>query len=274
MGKRNTKEDSTGEWMTLAQYKNAVAEDFGISISHTAISLGRDTGKILKKYCKTISGKQCINYTFSVLRLLKNSPKIITEEFESVENEFKIKHSKYFSEELSKHKKIKSKKVKKEEDEDSENYESYESYENSENSEEGSKYLNVENENGKPVSIEETEDMDAEISIVAEKAMHERIKRKKAELEYAIFEGKYVHTDDVNSALTIISVETRQAIFSIVPRIKYILTAETDAHKVEAILVEELELALNKLSSLQELGSTGTISIQDEDDEEEELEDG
>ena len=95
MTKRNTKVDNNGEWMTLAQYKNALAEDFGISISHTAISFARDNGKILKKHTKNILGKQCINYTLSVIRLLKNSPKIFPDDFQSLEREF-IKNNKIY----------------------------------------------------------------------------------------------------------------------------------------------------------------------------------
>ena len=114
---------------------------------------------------------------------------------------------------------------------------------------------------------DEEEYDDDELSISREKALHERIKRKKAELEYAIFEGKYIHVDDVESAINVIAVETRQALYSIIPRIRNILAAESDYHKVDEILTSEMEDALVKLDELNEL-KTGTVIEREYDDEE------
>jgi hypothetical protein len=205
---RNQTVDGNGhEWMTITQYKYALLEDFQIKVSSTAISYGKDNGKILKKYLKNIFGKPCINYTLSVLNFIEQSAKIFPDNFTASKKKFISKW------------KLSSPSV-------------------------------TPPEIKQPEPSEPEKESDENISITIEKAKHEQIKRKKAELEFSIFEGKTIFLHDAIPALQTIGIETRQAVFAIIPRIKTILAAETDPYKVGLLLDKEFAIALDKTSMI------------------------
>lgn len=92
-----------------------------------------------------------------------------------------------------------------------------------------------------------------DLSVAIEKARHEKIKREKAEFEFQIFKGNYIHIDDVAQVLQTIAIETRQSVKALIPRASTILSAADTPHKVRQILEEETDIALNSLERLDDI---------------------
>lgn len=92
-----------------------------------------------------------------------------------------------------------------------------------------------------------------DLSVAIEKAKHEKIKREKAEFEFEIFKGNYIHIDDVAQVLQTIAIETRQAVKAVIPRVATILAAADTPHKVRQILEDDTDVALNSLERLDDI---------------------
>ena len=92
-----------------------------------------------------------------------------------------------------------------------------------------------------------------DLSVTIEKARHEKIKREKAEFEFEIFKGNYIHVDDVAQVLQTIGIETRQAVKAVIPRSATILAATDTPHKIRQILEDETDIALGSMERLDDI---------------------
>jgi len=207
---RNIEADKDGnEWMNVAQYTRAIFMDFDVKISQTLISLFRKKKKFDSIYLKKIAGKNCINYTQTVIYFLSSHPAICPENFEKVANDWKKKLKPVAKKTIGKI---------------------------------------------KPLKIKDPEDdYAAATSVTVEKAKHEKIKRQKAEFEFEILQGNYMHLDDLVPLLQTIAIETRQAVKAMIPRATPILAAINDIHETRKILEEETDTALNHVGRITDI---------------------
>ena len=225
---RNIEADKDGnEWMNVAQYTRAIFMDFDTKLSQTLISLYRKKERFNSIYLQKKAGKNCINYTQTVIDFLSSHPAICPENFEKVANDWKKKLKPTAKKTIGK---------------------------------------------VKAVTKEDPDDDYAATSSVAiEKAKHEKIKRQKAEFEFDIMQGNYMHLDDLVPLLQTIAIETRQAVKALIPRATPILAAINDIHETKKILDEETDTALNHIERIPQI-IDGTYQEQVAEQQQKEIE--
>lgn len=219
-GRYNFKDDAGCEWMMIAQYVRAIASDFGVDVSAGLISQDCKNKFISPDHMGVKVGKRCINYTASVIKFFENHPQIAPNRSAILEWQKKLPPAIRAETQKSADKVVIQKR--------------------------GRLLLNDDKEKAQ-------DEADSDNSAALEKSKHERIKRKKAEFEFEIFKGNYIHIDDVTAVLSVIGIETRQSVKAIIPRVAEICAATQEAHAIRLLLDRETDVALSQLHRLDEI---------------------
>lgn len=212
----HTKDADGHEWMQIAQFVRAIEQDFSVSVSSGLVSADCRTNVIAKEHRAVKVGKRCINYTLAAVPFLDAHPQI--RPAQSVIDKWKASLPPEIRSVVSNPQAQKKS---------------------------GRLVLNDDEED------DVTESDDA--SVAAEKAKHERIKRKKAEFEFEIFKGNYIHIDDAAAILATIAVETRQAVKALIPRCAEICASLSSPHEVRDLLERETDTSLSHLHRLDQI---------------------
>lgn len=81
-----------------------------------------------------------------------------------------------------------------------------------------------------------------------EKALHEKVKREKAELQFKVMKGELHRSEDVESVMTDMITRAKTKLLGIPPRVSPLILGYKDISKVQLILQTHIEEALNELA--------------------------
>jgi phage terminase Nu1 subunit (DNA packaging protein) len=100
-----------------------------------------------------------------------------------------------------------------------------------------------------------------------EKALHEKVKREKAELQFKVMKGELHRSEDVESVMTDMITRAKTKLLGIPPRVAPLVLGYKDISKVQTILQNHVEEALNELADYNPELFINDEVLQGDDDE-------
>ncbi|MGG1442105.1 hypothetical protein ABE354_08600 [Brevibacillus laterosporus] len=116
---------------------------------------------------------------------------------------------------------------------------------------------------------EKDSDGESEVDYYEEKALHERAKREKAEIEVALLKGQMHKSQDVAAVMNDMVASCRAKLLSLPTKIAPSLLGKEDVAHVRELISKEIREALNELSEYSRevfLSQSAEYTYGDEDD--------
>ncbi len=100
-----------------------------------------------------------------------------------------------------------------------------------------------------------------------EKALHEKVKREKAELQFKVMKGELHRSEDVESVMTDMITRSKTKLLGIPPKVAPMVLGYKDISKVQLIIQNHIEEALNELADYDPQLFINDDVLQGDDDE-------
>ena len=108
---------------------------------------------------------------------------------------------------------------------------------------------------------------ESKLNFDTEKALHEKVKREKAELQFKVMKGELHRSEDVESVMTDMITRAKTKLLGIPPKVSPMVLGYKDISKVQLIIQNHIEEALNELADYDPQLFINDDVLQGDDDE-------